>query len=146
MNRTEYNRIRYDFIRKQHNILETFKKENPVKYAELITKAQDEIKKEEATPYLALTSSSSSTHVQNTQNNTNRLEKLLRDFAGTRKDYFIYTEVPHNGWTEEHKYFEMLYNPTDVDEVIEKLKVRWNITLEPENIKRVEKCSCPACV
>ena len=137
--RTAYNKLHYDAIRQQREAIKAFKEANPERFAALLKKVEEDV----ATPTPL---SNSQVFTPRPVNNTNRLEKLLRDFAGTRKDYFIYTEVPHNGWTEEHKYFEMLYNPTDVDEVIEKLKVRWNITLEPENIKRVEKCSCPACV
>lgn len=143
MNRTEYNKIRYDFTRKQHNILETFKKENPVKYAELMSKAQDENKKEEAAPYLTLTTSSTP-HLQIGQNNINRLEKLLRDFAGTRKDYYIYVEIPRNGWSETHTLFEMLNDPTNEQEIRDVIRHHYS---DPNLIiKKVEKCQCPACV
>ena len=134
--RTAYNRLKYDAIRQQREAIQAFKAANPERFAELLKKVEEDVAT--PSPFTLLTPTP---HFS-----SSRVKEILAEIGKGRKDYFIYVEVVHDGWTEEHKYFEMLYNPTDVDEVIEKLKVRWNITLEPENIKRVEKCSCPACV
>ena len=134
--RTAYNRLKYDAIRQQREAIKAFKEANPERFAELLKKVEEDVAT--PSPFTLLTPTP---HFS-----SSRVKEILAEIGKGRKDYFIYVEVVHDGWTEEHKYFEMLYNPTDVDEVIEKLKVRWNITLEPENIKRVEKCSCPACV
>ena len=134
--RTAYNRLKYDAIRQQREAIQAFNAANPERFAELLKKVEEDVAI--PAPFTPLTPISVVS--------SNRVKEIIAEVAKGRKDYFIYTEIAHDGWIEEHKYFEMLYNPTDVDEVIEKLKVRWNITLEPENIKRVEKCSCPACV
>ena len=134
--RTAYNKLHYDAIRQQREAIKAFKEANPERFAELLKKVEEDVAT--PSPFTLLTPTP---HFS-----SSRVKEILAEIGKGRKDYFIYVEVVHDGWTEEHKYFEMLYNPTDVDEVIEKLKVRWNITLEPENIKRVEKCSCPACV
>ena len=136
---TAYNNLKYDAIRQQREAIQAFKAANPERFAELLKKVEAEAPKYDNTrPFIPLASKS--------VNSFNWVDKLIAEVANGRKDYFIYTEIAHDGWIEEHKYFEMLYNPADVNEVVEKLKERWGMNLLPENIKRVEKCSCPACV
>ena len=134
--RTAYNKLHYDAIRQQREAIQAFKAANPERFAELLKKVEEDVAT--PSPFTLLTPTP---HFS-----SSRVKEILAEIGKGRKDYFIYVEVVHDGWTEEHKYFEMLYNPTDVDEVIEKLKERWGMNLLPENIKRVEKCSCPACV
>ena len=134
--RTAYNRLKYDAIRQQREAIQAFKAANPERFAELLKKVEEDVAT--PSPFTLLTPTP---HFS-----SSRVKEILAEIGKGRKDYFIYVEVVHDGWTEEHKYFEMLYNPADVNEVVEKLKERWGMNLLPENIKRVEKCSCPACV
>ena len=134
--RTAYNRLKYDAIRQQREAIKAFKEANPERFAELLKKVEEDVAT--PSPFTLLTPTP---HFS-----SSRVKEILAEIGKGRKDYFIYVEVVHDGWTEEHKYFEMLYNPADVNEVVEKLKERWGMNLLPENIKRVEKCSCPACV
>ena len=126
--RTAYNRLKYDAIRQQREAIQAFKAANPERFAVLLKKVEEDVAI--PTPFTPLAPISVVS--------SNRVKEIIAVVAKGRKDYFIYTDA--------HTYFEMLYNPMDVDEVIEKLKTRWNVMLEPENIKRVEKCSCPLCV
>ena len=134
--RTAYNKLHYDAIRQQREAIQAFKAANPERFAELLKKVEEDVAT--PSPFTLLTPTP---HFS-----SSRVKEILAEIGKGRKDYFIYVEVVHDGWTEEHKYFEMLYNPADVNEVVEKLKERWGMNLLPENIKRVEKCSCPACV
>ena len=134
--RTAYNKLKYDAIRQQREAIQAFKAANPERFAELLKKVEEDVAT--PSPFTLLTPTP---HFS-----SSRVKEILAEIGKGRKDYFIYVEVVHDGWTEEHKYFEMLYNPADVNEVVEKLKERWGMNLLPENIKRVEKCSCPACV
>ena len=134
--RTAYNKLHYDAIRQQREAIQAFKAANPERFAELLKKVEEDVAI--PTPFTPLAPISVVS--------SNRVKEIIAEVAKGRKDYFIYTEIAHDGWIEEHKYFEMLYNPADVNEVVEKLKERWGMNLLPENIKRVEKCSCPACV
>ena len=134
--RTAYNKLKYDAIRQQREAIQAFKAANPERFAALLKKVEEDVAT--PSPFTLLTPTP---HFS-----SSRVKEILAEIGKGRKDYFIYVEVVHDGWTEEHKYFEMLYSPADVNEVVEKLKERWGMNLLPENIKRVEKCSCPACV
>ena len=136
--RAAYNKLHYDAIRQQRVAIQAFKAANPERFAELLKKVEAEAPKYDNTrPFIPLASKS--------VNSFNWVDKLIAEVANGRKDYFIYTEIAHDGWIEEHKYFEMLYSPT-IDEACAKVNERWGTILASENIKRVEKCSCPACV
>ena len=134
--RTAYNKLKYDAIRQQREAIQAFKAANPERFAELLKKVEEDVAT--PSPFTLLTPTP---HFS-----SSRVKEILAEIGKGRKDYFIYVEVVHDGWTEEHKYFEMLYNPADVNEVVEKLKERWEVCLLPENIKKVEKCTCPLCV
>ena len=136
--RTAYNKLKYDAIRQQREAIQAFKAANPERFAELLKKVEAEAPKYDNTrPFIPLASKS--------VNSFNWVDKLIAEVANGRKDYFIYTEIAHDGWIEEHKYFEMLYEATST-EACAKVNERWKTNLVAENIKRVEKCSCPACV
>ena len=131
-------------LKQQRDALKAFRDANPEKYAELMAKVQTQIVEEDAHPYLALSSNSQakSTSISDT------LKERLAEFAiaaNGRKDYFIHVEIPHDGWTETHTYFEMLYKPDPLDAII-KLAERWQLTLSPENVKDITKCNCPLCI
>jgi hypothetical protein len=136
--RTAYNKLKYDAIRQQREAINAFKAANPERFAELLKRV------EEDTP---VSTPLSNTHLftPKPRNSFNWVDKLIAEVANGRKDYYIYVEIQHIGWTEKHKYFEMLYEATS-SEAAAKINERWNTTYLPENIKRVEKCSCPACV
>lgn len=136
--RTAYNKLHYEAIRQQREAIQAFKATNPERFAELLKKVEEDV----ATPSPL---SNSQVFVKSPHTFNNRLNEIIAEVAKGRKDYFIYTEIAHDGWTEEHKYFEMLYNPT-VEEACAKVNERWKTNLVAENIKRVEKCTCPACV
>ena len=133
--RTAYNRLKYDAIRQQREAIQAFKAANPERFAELLKKVEEDVAI--PAPFTPLTPISVVS--------SNRVKEIIAEVAKGRKDYFIYTEIAHDGWIEEHKYFEMLYSPT-IDEACAKVNERWGTILASENIKRVEKCSCPACV
>ena len=133
--RTAYNKLHYDAIRQQREAIQAFKAANPERFAELLKKVEEDVAI--PAPFTPLTPISVVS--------SNRVKEIIAEVAKGRKDYFIYTEIAHDGWIEEHKYFEMLYSPT-IDEACAKVNERWGTILASENIKRVEKCSCPACV
>ena len=133
--RTAYNRLKYDAIRQQREAIQAFKAANPERFAALLKKMEEDAPT--PTPFTPLAPTPHSFN--------NRVKEILAEIGKGRKDYFIYVEVVHDGWTEEHKYFEMLYSPT-IDEACAKVNERWNTTYLPENMKKVEKCSCPLCV
>ena len=132
--RTAYNRLKYDAIRQQREAIQAFKAANPERFAELLKKVEEDVAT--PSPFTLLTPTP---HFS-----SSRVKEILAEIGKGRKDYFIYVEVVHDGWTEEHKYFEMLYGTT-AEEAAAKVNERWNTTYLPENIKLVEKCSCPAC-
>jgi hypothetical protein len=136
--RASYNKLKYDAIRQQHEAIKAFKAANPERFAELLKKVEEDV----ATPSPL---SNSQVFVKSPHTFNNRLNEIIAEVGKGRKDYFIYTEIEHNGWVETHKYFEMLYNPT-VEEACAKVNERWETSYLPAHIKRVEKCSCPACV
>ena len=133
--RTAYNRLKYDAIRQQREAIQAFKAANPERFAELLKKVEEDVAI--PAPFTPLTPISVVS--------SNRVKEIIAEVAKGRKDYFIYTEIAHDGWIEEHKYFEMLYEATST-EACAKVNERWKTNLVAENIKRVEKCSCPACV
>ena len=133
--RTAYNKLHYDAIRQQREAIQAFKAANPERFAELLKKVEEDVAI--PAPFTPLTPISVVS--------SNRVKEIIAEVAKGRKDYFIYTEIAHDGWIEEHKYFEMLYEATST-EACAKVNERWKTNLVAENIKRVEKCSCPACV
>ena len=133
--RTAYNRLKYDAIRQQREAIQAFKAANPERFAVLLKKVEEDVAI--PAPFTPLTPISVVS--------SNRVKEIIAEVAKGRKDYFIYTEIAHDGWIEEHKYFEMLYEATST-EACAKVNERWKTNLVAENIKRVEKCSCPACV
>ena len=143
MNRTTYNKLHYEYQRKQREMLETFKREHPERYAELMKKVQTDIEEEEKHPYLRLqTTSTLIPHVSEQQltENTNRLNRILERVRAGRKDYYIDIEIPHNGWVETHKYFELLNKPEDALSIVSK-----KYELVGAKVTRTEMCSCPLC-
>jgi hypothetical protein len=133
--RTAYNKLKYDAIRQQREAINAFKAANPERFAELLKRVEEDTPV--STPFTPL--------APKPHTSFNWVDKLIAEVGNGRKDYYIYVEIQHIGWTEEHRYFEMLYEATSI-EAAAKVNERWNTTYLPENIKRVEKCSCPACV
>ena len=134
---TAYNKLKYDAIRQQREAIQAFKAANPERFAALLKKVEEDV-------VVPTPLSNSQVFTKSSHTFNNRLNEIIAEVGKGRKDYFIYVEVAHDGWTEEHKYFEMLYSPT-VEEAAAKVNERWNTVYLPENIKRVEKCTCPAC-
>ena len=125
--RTAYNKLKYDAIRQQREAIQAFKAANPERFAALLKKVEKDVAIPAPFTPLAPISAASS----------NRVKEIITEIADGRKDYFICTDA--------HTYFEMLYGTT-AEEAAAKVNERWNTTYLPENIKRIEKCSCPACV
>jgi hypothetical protein len=133
--RTAYNKLHYDAIRQQREAIQAFKAANPERFAALLKKVEEDVAI--PTPFTPL---APIPHLS-----SNRVKEIITKIANGRKDYFINVNVEHNGWVETHTYFEMLYSTT-AEEAAAKVNERWGTNFLPENIKRVEKCSCPACV
>jgi len=144
MNRTAYNKQRYEYQRKQRETLEAFKRDHPDRYAELMIKTHADIEAEEKHPYLNLQTTSTLTpsiSVQQLAQNTNGLNRILERVRAGRKDYYIDIEIPHDGWVETHSYFELLNKPEEALSVVcEKHALVGNI-----RVVRTEQCTCPLC-
>jgi len=151
MNRTAYNKSRYEYQRKQIEELRRFKEEHSEQYEALMKRVQGEIAEARDKPWLKLSPTSTpqnqATEAEIEQNSI-RLRELLVKFANGRKDYFINVEIPHDGWVETHKYFDSLYSNSfeEAKEVVLKYHPKMQPYKDTLKVVRIDKCGCPLCL
>ena len=124
MDRTAYNKMHYDIVRKQSDALRKFREENPEKFAELMKQAQ-------ATVDTPIVRTITSYAPQNTLSESEIQEKIasinkeiIASRVGRKSFYII---------TNEHKYFGNFANAEEA---------RQNYS----NVISVEACTCPLCI